>query len=469
MRRQRGSSMAKPEQHASPDSLLGQLQRGRGEGFIRILSAPKLEASQLLLECISNDPRLDSQVEQRAEYYASIAVELGLDLAPLAQHLREHDDTGQSTWNTSLSVSTLGELAKRRYGNAADILCDYIAWGQWWDWPLDDLMTLPDSDLHTKVADAIERHFPSDEELEKALAWFYLDDVPWATLVQKCKRIGNFRNNLRKESGAASTQDTSSPDLTTLTTKQLLELAGDKNRHKLRKVIVQRVTTSDVDLLLENISVEKPFVADVALAGLAQLAPERIFEWLQNFWSSNPEMPGYLRRRAIDVMISLPKILTLPLARERLSDENKHERFLAEELFETHAGAEDIPILKAAIEQALDDDEECCYRLCNLVGAFSHLPDIGPIPELSEVFVRFRYSYGRTLAANAINVTAPDLFREEFALECLWDCEDRTRVLGAKFVPGANKDVRARFRELASDIWEDKSVREEAEKRIAEN
>ena len=76
MRRQRGSSMAKPEQHASPDSLLGQLQRGRGEGFIRILSAPKLEASQLLLECISNDPRLDSQVEQRAEYYASIAVEL---------------------------------------------------------------------------------------------------------------------------------------------------------------------------------------------------------------------------------------------------------------------------------------------------------------------------------------------------------------------------------------------------------
>lgn len=461
--------MAKPKQHASPESLLGQLQRGRGEGFIRILSAPKLEASQLLLECISNDPRLDSQVEHRAGYYASIAVALGLDLAPLAQYLREHDDMGQSTWNTSLSVTTLGELAKRRYGKAADILCNYIAWGQWWDWPLEDLMALPDSDLHTRIASAIERHFPSDEELEKALAWFYLDDLPWATLVQKSKRIGKFRNSLRKESGSASRQDPSSPGLMTLTTKQLLELAGEKNRHQLRKVIVQRVTTSDVDLLLEHISVEKPFVADVALAGLAQLAPERTFEWIKNFWSSNPEMPGYLRLRAIDVMSSLPKILTLPLARERLFDENKHERFLAEKLFETHAGKEDIPILKAAIEQALDDDEECCYRLCHLVNAFSHLPDIGPIPELSEVFVQFRYSYGRTRAANAIKVTAPDLFLEEFALECLWDCEDRTRVLGAKFASGANKDVRARFRELAADIWEDKSVREEAVRRIVEN
>ncbi len=271
---------------------------------------------------------------------------------------------------------------------------------------------------------------------------------------------------MRRKMRHGSIQDPSSPDLTTLTTSQLLELAGEKNHHKLRKVIVQRVTTSDVDLLLENISVEKPFVADVALAGLAQLAPERIFEWLQNFWSSNPEMPGYLRRRAANVMISLPKVLTLPLARERLFDENTHERFLAEELFEKHAVAEDIPVLKVAIEQALDDDEYYCYRLCTLVDAFSHLPDIGPIPELSEVFVQFRYSYGRARAANAINVTAPDFFREEFSVECLWDCENRTRMLGAKFAPGDNKDVRARFCELASDIWEDKSVREEAEKRM---
>src|ERR1700685_3503201 len=104
--------MAKPEQHGSPNRLLGQLQRGRGEGYLGILSTSRREACELLVQCISNDPRLDSQVESRAGYYASIAVELGLDLAPLARHLRENDDTVQSTWNTPLTVDTLGELAK---------------------------------------------------------------------------------------------------------------------------------------------------------------------------------------------------------------------------------------------------------------------------------------------------------------------------------------------------------------------
>ncbi|MDB6111945.1 MAG: hypothetical protein JWR69_3695, partial [Pedosphaera sp.] len=287
--------MAKPEQHASPDSLLGQLQRGRGEGHIRILSTPKRDACQLLVECISNDPRLDSQVEQRAEYYASIAVEVGLDLAPLAQHLREHDDTGQSTWNTALAVETLGELAKRSYGNAADILCDYVECGQWWDWPLENLMALPDPDLHKKIAGAIEHRFPSDAELEQALAWFDFGDMPWVALVQQSERIAKFRNNLAKGVGKASSHERASPNLTSLTTKQLLDLADERNRHQLRKIIVQLVTPSDADLLVGNISLDKPFVADVALAGLVRLAPERIFEWLQEFWSSNPEMPGFLR------------------------------------------------------------------------------------------------------------------------------------------------------------------------------
>ena len=60
--------MAKPEQHASPNSLLGQLQRGRGKGYLQILSTARSEARQLLVECSCNDPRLDSQVENRAEY-----------------------------------------------------------------------------------------------------------------------------------------------------------------------------------------------------------------------------------------------------------------------------------------------------------------------------------------------------------------------------------------------------------------
>jgi hypothetical protein len=216
-------------------------------------------------------------------------------------------------------------------------------------------------------------------------------------------------------------------------------------------------------------SLDKPFVADVALAGLASLAPEGIFGWLQEFWSANREMPGFLRHRTVEAMISLSPGLTLPLARQRLFHENWHERYLAEHLFEAHAGLEDVPVLRAALKEALQNDEEFCYRLCTLVDAFSHLPGAGSVPELSDVFAQFRYSYGRSRAAKAISVTSPDLFRERFALECMWDCEDRTRVLGAKFVPLSDKASTGRLHDLASNLWEEKEVRAEAGKRIADN
>jgi hypothetical protein len=176
-------------------------------------------------------------------------------------------------------------------------------------------------------------------------------------------------------------------------------------------------------------------------------------------------MPGYLRRRAGQVMISLPPELTMPVARERLHHHEWHERHLAEDLFEAHAAPADIPLLRDAIREALLDDNKHCYRICSLVDAFLNLPDIGFIPELSEVFVQFRYSYGRARAAEAMNVTAPDLFRETFAIECLWDCEAGTRKLALETASRQGTGVTDRFRQLAADQWEDEEVRAEAKRR----
>lgn len=451
--------MAKPEQHAPANTLLGQLQRGRGEGYRRALVAPAPNAKRLLVECITNDPRLDSQVENRADYYAAIAMEVGLDLNPLAEHLHEHDDADQSGWNTPLTVYTLGALAKRGYGGAADILCDYIGWGEWWDWSLEDLTAVPSLDVHCRVARAIEQRFPSDNGLEEALAWFNLSEEPWTTLAHHSARISRLASQPRKKAGLASAQTDVPSNYTALTTRQLLAIADEWNRHRLRKVIAQIAKPADVDFLVTSVSLENPFVAEVALAGLAELAPPSIFGWLCDFWSANPDMPGWIRTRACQVMVALPPALTLPLARERLHHEHWHERLLAEDLFEAHATTDDIPLLRAAISQALPNDEDQCYRLCNLVEAFAHLPNIGLVPELSDVFLQFRYSYGRARAAKSIHITAPDLFRESFALECLWDCEDQTRALGARCVPFKSSPATERLRYLASDRWEDSDVR----------
>jgi hypothetical protein len=454
--------MPKQEKHADPTSLLGQLQRGRGEGYRRILRVPKRDAGDALLDCICNDPRLDSQIEDRAPYYAALAIEAEFELEPLLKYIRTYDRDDKG-WDTQLAVGTLGELAKRGYKDAAQRLCDYLAWGQWWQWNLDNLCAVENPDLHERITTTIEERFPLDSDLEEALDWFYLDSEPWTTLARHSARISNLATKPNKRAQAAVTTLVPS-NLESLNAGQLLDVADDKSWGKLRKLIKQAVKPSDMDLLKQSVSLDRPFRATVALAGLTTLAPISILPWLLDFWSANPGMPPYLRSGASEVMVALPSNLTLPLARERLNHQVWHERRLAETLFKAHTTVEDIPLLRSAIANALQDDEENCYRVCNLVEAFSNIPNCGPVPELTDVFVQFRYSYGRAFAAEAIHVTAPDFFRENFATECLWDCEERTRLLGARAVHIDNETAH-RLRRLASDPWEDNEVRAEAARR----
>jgi hypothetical protein len=89
-----------------------------------------------------------------------------------------------------------------------------------------------------------------------------------------------------------------------------------------------------------------------------------------------------------------------------------------------------------------------------------------PIRNLSDAFFRLRYSRGRGCAARAIQATAPELFRESFAFECLWDCEAEMRTFASGLVPIDEQSL-LRLRGLASNPWEDPKVRESASKRGA--
>lgn len=456
--------MPKQEKHADPDSLLGQLQRGRGEAYRRILGIPKTKGWDLLLDCICNDPRLDSQVENRAEFYAALVIETDMELEPVLDYVRAYDNDEQG-WNTPLAVETLGELARRGYKDSACRLSDYVDWGQWWDWILNNLCAVQDPALHREIAHRVEVRYPEESQLEEALAWFNLEDQPWVTLARYSARISGLRSRPRRLSGIAEEQRLPS-NASSFTVGDLLALADEKNRHKVRKVMKQAVKLSDLNTLKDAVSVEKPFISDVALAGIAHLGHPSVLPWLIGLWSANPEMPGFLRARMCEAFVALGPELTLPLARERLHHPDWHERHLAEELFEAHATPADIPLLRNAIMDALQDDCENCYRICNLVQAFSNLPNCGPIPELISVFVRFRYSYGRGRAAAAIHVTSPDFFVDSVAGECLWDCEATTRALAAKSTPLETAAARARLGEMASDLWEDEDVRTQARARV---
>jgi hypothetical protein len=162
----------------------------------------------------------------------------------------------------------------------------------------------------------------------------------------------------------------------------------------------------------------------------------------------------------------LPPSQTLPLARDWLNHDDGHFRRLAEDLMKQHATPDDVPLLRKEMAAALADGDNQMYRLCDLIEAFKHLPSLGRIPELESVFAEFRYSYGRSLAAEALLAVDREFVVRTRAQECLWDCEDRTRALGCEAVDLADKVTNMRIEQLSTDVWEDSSVRDAAAKRL---
>jgi hypothetical protein len=163
-------------------------------------------------------------------------------------------------------------------------------------------------------------------------------------------------------------------------------------------------------------------------------------------------------------MLALPGQETLPLARDWIAQPNLHKQYLGQELLEEHATPDDVPVLRTFLRSMLVD-EDAEYR-CYLIKAFFHLPDVGPIPELSDIYHHFRFSLGRSYAVEAIQVTSPGQFQEKFAVECLWDCEECSRELGAKFAPIESEQVRRRIQFLAQDQFEAEATRKAAQDRL---
>ncbi|MBE0542332.1 MAG: hypothetical protein IH623_13175 [Verrucomicrobia bacterium] len=444
---------------AAADSLLGKLQRGRGAGFLGTRRQTPSTIWPLLVECITRDPRLDRQVESRDDFYAALVIETGMELKPLATHLREHDDTDQSGWNTTLTVTTLGSLAKRNYQNAVDILRDYVAWGNWWNWAIDELVATQNPLAWANLDEVFCKRFSDDEALNEELGWFSVAEDPWKTWCKQNTRLNQFIGSLRQPANQFEEHD-----FKNLSVADVLQLAGKDARvyAKLRKIITHLVKPADFDFLLSQVSIAEPNRSGVALAGLAKLANPAMFDWLIDFWAKNPEMPVALRVRAEEAILSLPPARTLPLARSWLNHDAGHFRSLAEDLMKSHATPHDVPLLRKEMAAALVDADNQIYRLCDLIEAFKRLPGLGRLPELESVFVEFRYSYGRSRAAEALLAVDKEYFVRTHAQECLWDCEDRTRALGCEAVDLADKTTNERIKQLSTDVWEDKSVRNAA-------
>lgn len=100
--------------YTPPKTLAGKLQRGLGTGFLDALDAPREVVHPLLMQCIRVDPRLDYHLDNRAAYYAELAMRIELPLAPLIEDLV--DAGADEDEDTYLAVSVLVEIARRGRG-----------------------------------------------------------------------------------------------------------------------------------------------------------------------------------------------------------------------------------------------------------------------------------------------------------------------------------------------------------------
>jgi hypothetical protein len=58
-------------------------------------------------------------------------------------------------------------------------------------------------------------------------------------------------------------------------------------------------------------------------------------------------------------------------------------------------------------------------------------------------------------------------FGYDLAYQCLWDCEESVRLIGAKSIDLGVSGARTRLAAFADDQWEDNEVRETARMRLA--
>ncbi|UCD51314.1 MAG: hypothetical protein JSW27_01520, partial [Phycisphaerales bacterium] len=147
---------------ADPNSLLGMLQRGRGKGYLLALEKPPAEVWPLLFECVTNDPRMDIDVEDREDYYAALMLATGMDLKPLRSHLKQYDGLGQSSFlHPWLPLATLACLMNDS-GQALDILRDYVAYGLEWLWAIEILHRTVSRDALEGIAEMLEGRIARD-------------------------------------------------------------------------------------------------------------------------------------------------------------------------------------------------------------------------------------------------------------------------------------------------------------------
>ena len=459
---------------APSGTLLGLLQRGRGDGTLHALTAPRPEALAALNHCVLRDPRHDWQVENRSLYYARLFLDLNGELDEVEAHLFCAEDVldGDDS-RTGLALAVLGHLASYGRRDALELLRRYAAHGSNWAWALDELALRDDDAGLRALAAPVLARFPADPEGDAELAATVRDAFeprPWrlwaedpresvAARVRAAHETGCFDRWQRQmrpsgprpgwsvqavfewaqqgiERGAA---------LHVPAARCLSAVAGPEDRAEIVRAAQDgtdgaRCTAlryladgndpEALDLIEGAVATGSTLVVDAAVDAFERMRSLAAVDRARG-WARRPDALGAAAGRVLAC----------------------------------RGGVQDRDLVLAAVREAVRGEGPDAPTLWTLVDGTGRLGIACAAPVLRHVYRETASSHLRGRAARALAATDPS-FATGFAVECLWDCEETTREIAARHAETGDARVVERLRRLAADPAEEAEVQTAVRSRI---
>jgi len=470
---------------APSGTLLGLLQRGRGDGTLHALAAPRAEALAALSRCLRRDPRRDWQLEHRSLYYARLHMELNAGLDDIEDHLfcpADLVDTGEE--RTGLALSVLGHLASYGDRGALLLLRRYAAHGANWQWALDELAVRDDDAGLRSLGPAVLERFPDTPEGDAELAAAVRDAFeprPWRLWAEDPGRPAQAKRLARaRERGSFDRW------------QRQLRPAGPRPGWSVREVLDWAQDDGPLSHGPDDPPARNPRQREAAAArclaavagpedrpellAAARYGPDRaraaalrhlaesgdpdaldLIEAAATDPASPPDAPsGTVARAALEAFSRMRGVAALDRAR-RWARREDGLGAAAAAMLACRGGRKDVGPVLAALRRTVRAEGPDSEALWPLVDGVGRLTVRCAAPVLRHVYRETASSQLRGRTARALAATDPS-FPAGFAIECLWDCEESTREVAARHATTGDTRVVERLRRLAADPAEEAGV-----------
>ncbi|MGW7081035.1 HEAT repeat domain-containing protein [Streptomyces sp. NPDC054866] len=459
---------------APSGTLLGLLQRGRGDGTLHALTAPRSEALAALETCVLQDPRHDWQVENRSLYYARLYLDLRGGIEEIERHLFDPEDVlNTDDSRTGLALAVLGHLASYGRHDALELLRRYAAFGTNWAWALDELALRDDDAGLRALAVPVLARFPSDAEGEAELAAVVRDAYeprPWRLWEEDPRDAVGKRVRAAREQGSFDRwqrQMRPSGPRPGWSVQAVFDWAQEGlERGAVLHVPAARCLSAvagpdDRAEILEAARNGSDGARGTALRYLADAHDPDVF----NLIEYAVESPS---RAVVDAATEAFERMRSVAAVERARRWAQRPDALgaaAGRVLACRGGAQDSKLVLAALREAVRGEGPDAQTLWTLVDGAGRLGIACAAPVLRHVYRETASSHLRGRAARALAATDSS-FAAGFAVECLWDCEESTREVAARHAETGDARVVTQLRRLAADPAEEDEVQTAVRSRI---